>query len=186
MAKLVVFNLISVDGFFESSDHALDWFNVDDEFNEFALHQLKSVGAIFFGRKTYDGMFEYWTSEMAMQSDFEMYTLMNDTKKYVFSKTIKPLKWKNSELISKDLISRVSEIKRSHSKDIIVFGSGHLISSLLELGLIDEFRLMVVPVLLGKGKPLFQDLSNTIKLKSVEKKQFNSGNMLLTYLVLDK
>jgi dihydrofolate reductase len=184
MAKLIVFNLISVDGFFESIDNSLDWFNADEEFNEFALNQLKSIHAILYGRITYEGMFEYWTSEMAAQSDLEMTTLMNETKKFVFSKTLNSLKWKNAELISNELISKVNEIKKTYSKDIIVFGSGNLITSLIELKLVDGFRLMVVPVLLGKGKRLFQDLSNTTNLKSLDKKQFDSGNLLLTYEVL--
>ena len=186
MAKLVAFNLISLDGFFEAEDQTIDWFNVDEEFNEFALNQLKTVEAILYGRKTYEGMFEYWTSEMAMQSDPEMSTLMNETKKVVFSKTLTSLNWKNSELISNDLPLKIAKLKKSHSKDLIVFGSGNLISSLINLQLIEEIRLMIVPVLLGKGTPMFNDLISTNSLALKEKKEFKSGNLLLTYQMINK
>lgn len=186
MAKVVAFNLISLDGFFEAADQTIDWFNVDEEFNAFALNQLKTVEAIFYGRKTYEGMYEYWTSEMAMQSDPEMSTLMNETKKVVFSKTLTSLKWKNTELISNDLPSKINELKNTYSKDIIVFGSGDLISSLINLQLLDEVRLMIVPVLLGKGRPMFLDLERLNSLVLKEKKDFNSGNLLLTYEMMYK
>lgn len=181
MRKLIVFNAITLDGYYEGLNHEIDWHQVDDEFNVFAVDQIKEFDAILFGRMTYELMSDYWPTEAAAQDDPIVAKMMNATLKFVFSNTLKTVEWNNTTLLSGNLKDCIQKLKAQPGKDIIIFGSGKLTSSLTELGLIDEFRLMVNSVILGTGHPLFEGISERISLELTRSRQFKSGNVLLTY-----
>ncbi len=181
MSKLFSFNMVSLDGFFEgSSKWDLSWHNVDNEFNEFAIAQLNEIGTLLFGRVTYQGMASYWSSPDAAKDDPTVADLMNQIPKIVFSKTLNKVEWKNTRLVKDHVADEISKLKKQSAKDIAIFGSANLMSELMRMNLIDEHRVMVNPVVLGSGTPLFQS-KDKIALKLVKTKAFKNGNVLLTY-----
>jgi dihydrofolate reductase len=181
MRKVIVSEMVSLDGYFARPDGSLDWHVVDDEFNEFARKQLDEMDTLLFGRVTYEGMASYWPTEGAMTDDPEIAATMNRMPKVVFSRTLKTLDWTNSRLARDDLAEEITGLKAQPGKDMVIFGSGELVSSLTRLGLIDEYRLFVCPVVLGSGKSLFAALNDTVNLKLLRAQPFTSGVVLLYY-----
>lgn len=182
MRKILFFMVTSLDGRFEGKKPwELDWHNVDAEFNEFAIEQLKSVDTILFGRATYEGMASYWTSPQALTDDPIVAGLMNGTPKIVFSRTLEKADWRNTRLVKGDAGGEIKRLKQQPGKDMIILGSSGLAVSLVNQGHIDEYRIMVHPVILGAGKSLFEGLQERRKLKWVNTKAFKSGNQLLYY-----
>ena len=178
--KIILFNMITLDGYFEGVNKwELDWHNVDPEFNDFAIKQLISAGGIIFGKNTYEGMANYWSSPEAKKDDPNVAKLMNETPKFVFSKSLQSVSWENTTLLSGDLSKEVSMLKSKVQDDVLVMGSAKLCSHLLQLGLIDELRIMINPILLGAGNLLFSGFKQKLKLISCRK--FKSGNVLLYY-----
>src|SRR5215208_3077263 len=165
MRKLFLFNMTTLDGFFEGLNRDIGWHNVDEEFNEFAIQQLDEIGTLLFGRVTYEGMASYWPTELAISDDPEVAGRMNSLPKIVFSRTLDKAEWNNSKLI----------------KENAIFGSSDLSVTLAESGLIDEYRIIVNPVFLGQGTTLLKGIKNKIDLKLLEAKPFKSGNVLLYY-----
>jgi dihydrofolate reductase len=181
MGKLVLFNMMSLDGFFEGPSGEIDWHNVDSEFNEFAIEQLNSAAALVFGRKTYELMASYWPDNDIVNDDPVVAGLMNNIPKFVFSKTLRDTDWNNTKLINEDAPDACRELKKNFHKDIFIFGSAQLASSLIDAGLIDEFRIMINPVILGGGKSLFRQHGGRIKLSLIRTKAFSSGNVMCVY-----
>lgn len=181
MPKLYLFMMVSLDGFFEGENHDLSWHNVDAEFNEFAIKQTREVTTILFGKRTYKMMAGYWTSEGAVNDDPIVAGLMNSKPKIVFSKRLEKVDWNNTQLVSDATPEYISELKKEAQGDIAIFGSNNLCVSLVKMGLVDEFRIMVNPIVIGKGTPLFFGLDDKLKLKLTNSKVFKSGNVLLYY-----
>ncbi len=176
-----MFNMVSLDGFFEGPDREIDWHVVDDEFNQYAIDQFSTVDVILFGRATYLMMASFWPSEIALKEDPVTARFMNETAKIVFSRTLDKAAWQNTRLVKGDAAMEIVRLRQQPGGDMIIFGSGQLVSSLAPLGLIDEYRLMVNPVVLGSGNPLFQDLKSRLQMKLLNTRIFKSGNVLLTY-----
>ncbi|MGB8647505.1 MAG: dihydrofolate reductase family protein [Anaerolineae bacterium] len=181
MRKVFLFNMVSLDGFFEGPDRNINWHHVDAEFNEFAIHQLDETDALLFGRVTYQLMASYWPTLFAREDDPIVAGKMNSLPKFVFSRTLDKVEWENSSLVQGDIAQAVSRLKQQPGQDLALFGSGVLAASLTRMGLIDEFRMMVNPVALGNGRRLFQDLSEPLKLNLIRTRVFASGNVLLVY-----
>ena len=184
MPKTYLFMMVSLDGFFEGPNHDLDWHNVDQEFVAFAVRQLDDTGVILFGRRTYEMMAEFWPSEAAVASDPETARRMNDTPKIVFSNTLREARWQNTTLVPGDrlhLQQTVEALRQNEQKDIAVLGSSDLAVSLLQMGLLDELRIMVNPVVLGAGKRLFEGIDRPLDLRLYAAQTFTSGNVLLRY-----
>jgi dihydrofolate reductase len=177
MRKVIVSNLMSLDGFFEGPNHELDWFVVDEEFFAYARDMLRGVDTIVFGRKTYQHMADYWPSAPAD----EIADQMNNLPKIVFSRTLERAEWQNSTLVKNDAIAEISKLKKLPGKDMVILGSASLASFLLQQGLIDEYRVILNPVLLGSGRPLFQDVKQRLRLKLSRTKLFGSGVVVLYY-----
>jgi dihydrofolate reductase len=177
MRKVIVSNLMSLDGFFEGPNHELDWFVVDQEFFEYARDMLRGVDTILFGRKTYQHMADYWPSAPAD----EIADQMNNLPKIVFSRTLESAEWQNSTLVKNDAVAEISKLKQLPGKDMVILGSASLASFLLQRGLIDEYRVILNPVLLGSGSPLFQDVKQRLRLKLSRTKLFGSGVVVLYY-----
>jgi len=181
MRKVIFFNLTSLDGYFEGPDRDINWHNVDDEFNEFAIQQTGEFGAFLFGRVTYELMTGYWPTEDAKRDDPIIAGLMNSLPKIVFSKTLKKVEWENTRLVNDKFVEVVTKLKHDSGKDIAVFGSSDLAVTLIEHGLIDELRIMVNPIVLGEGKPILQGIKTKLSLKLLKTRTFKSGNILLYY-----
>jgi dihydrofolate reductase len=178
---VIVFNLITLDGYFAGPDGDIDWHQVDEEFFEFANEQLATIGALFFGRVTYEGMAGYWPTPAAQESDPVTADQMNRIEKYVFSTTLDRADWNNTTLVRGNAAEEVAKLKAQPGKDLFIFGSGDLAGSLLERGLIDEYRLIMVPVVLGAGKKLFPDAGQPVKFSLLSARTFRNGNVLLSY-----
>jgi dihydrofolate reductase len=181
MRKLSVFMMVSLDGYYEGPKKEIDWHNVDAEFNEFAAEQLDAMDTILFGRVTYQMMAGYWPTVEGIHDDPIIAGKMNRFPKLVFSKTLREVEWNNSKLISDDIPNEVLKLKQQSGKDLVIFGSGILVTSLSNLGLMDEYRIMVNPVVLGGGTPLFHGINERLRLRLLSTRTFRNGNVLLTY-----
>jgi dihydrofolate reductase len=155
---------------------------VDEEFNEFAIAQLNTVDTILFGRITYEMMASYWPTPTAVANDPIVAEKMNSLPKIVFSKTLSKVDWQNTRLINDNFVEETLKlIQQPGKQDLIIFGSSDLAVTFMKHGLIDEYRIMVNPVVLGSGKSLFNGINDRLNLKLINAKTFNSGNVLLYY-----
>lgn len=174
--------MVSVDGYFAGPNGEIDWHNVDDEFNLFAIDQLQKAAVLLFGRVTYNLMAGYWPAAAANPStskeDIMVAERMNNLPKIVFSKTLEKSGWNNTKVIKKIGKLEIEKLKQEQTNDIFIFGSGQIVREFTKLGLVDEFRLMVNPVILGSGKSLFKDKLNLALLTT---RVFGNGNVLLYY-----
>ena len=181
MRKVVLFNMVALDGFFAGPEGEIDWHNVDQEFNEFAIEQLNTAGGLIFGRLTYQLMANYWPTPAAKTDDPIVAKKMNGIPKFVFSRTLEKADWENTRLVKGDAAAEIPKLKSQPGGDLYIFGSANLASSLIRHGLIDEYRVMVNPVVLGSGRLLFENLEGRLRLELVRTKPFASGNVLLYY-----
>ena len=184
MRKLFFFMLTSLDGYFEGPNADISWHNADDEFNQFAIDQMNELDTLLFGRVTYEGMASFWPTEFALQTDPIIAEKMNRVPKYVFSKSLQTADWNNTTLVKENIPEVIAQLKQQPGKDIGIFGSSDFAVTLLPHGLIDEFRIMVNPVVLGQGKPLFHGIHDKLNLKLLKTKTFHNGNVLLYYAPL--
>ncbi len=182
MRTLYLFNMVTLDGYFEGPGKGqIDWHNVDAEFNTFAMDQLNATGMLLFGRVTYEGMASYWPTPTAIANDPEIAHAMNAIPKAVFSRTLDKADWSNTRLVKQDAPQTVAKLKQEPGKAIGLFGSADFAATLTAHALIDEYRLIVNPVVLGSGIPLFKQAHDRLSLKLLSVRPFNSGNVLLTY-----
>lgn len=177
MAKLVMWNLMTLDGFVEGPGRDISWHNEvwGEELEEISIAQGSAAGALMFGRVTHDLMAGYWPGEKGTIADS-----MNALPKYVFSRTLKRSNWNNTTFFDEASPATVSGLKRDTTKDIFLFGSADLAASLVPHGLIDEFRVAVTPLLLGDGTPLFRQ-GERLKLKLLGAKELTNGAVILRY-----
>lgn len=179
MRKLIMWNMVTLDGFFEGlKSWDIDWHNDvwGEELEQLSVEQSKSVGMLLFGRVTYEGMAAYWSSATGEIADF-----MNHVPKIVFSKTLKEAGWNNTRLVKAHAVEEVARLKQEPGKDLFIFGSANLSSTLMRHGLIDEYRLGLTPIILGSGSPLFKASPNKLNLKLVEARPLKSGCVILRY-----
>jgi len=170
---------ISLDGVVESPEKwSFQFWN--DETQKFKLDELRATDALLLGRVTYEGFAAAWPSRKDTDGFADRF---NNMPKFVVSKTLKKLDWNNSHLIKGDL--EVSKLKQQEGQDIVIHGSPTLIRSLLHHDLIDEYRLLVYPLVLGRGKRLFDDASQA-KLKLAESNAFSKGVVKLVYRRTDE
>jgi dihydrofolate reductase len=179
MRKLFTFLVATVDGYYEGPSQEFDWPVVDDEFEEFSRVQLDEVDTLAFGRVTYEGMAAYWPTPAAQEDDPRVTARMNEIDKVVVSRTLQTAEWANTRLIRDP--GELRALKEAPGKDIAIFGSSNLTVSLLGLGLLDELRIMVMPVVLGAGRSLFHTADRRFGLTFRDVRRFESGNILLTY-----
>ena len=181
MRKLFSFNMITLDGFFEGPDQDISWHNVDKEFNKFAIEQTSTGDTLVFGHVTYQVMASYWPTPDAIKNDPIIADYMNRVPKIVVSRTLEKAEWNNARLIKDHVAEEITRLKQQPGKDIGVFGSANLLSTLMRLDLVDEHRIMVNPVILGSGNPLFIKAKGKQNLKLITTRVFGNGNVLLCY-----
>jgi len=181
MGKLIVWNIASVDGYFEGAEpwdlalHETVW---GDQLEALSNAQLEDAEALMFGRRTYQGFADYWPSgtETGPIADS-----MNAIRKYVVSNTLTEATWNNTEIVSGDIVSAIADLKRKASRNIYIFGSADLLSTLLPAGLVDEYRLGVAPLLMGRGNPLFKPADQRIDLRLLKSQPLENGGIVLYY-----
>jgi dihydrofolate reductase len=181
MRKVIFQLMVTVDGLYEGPNREIDWHVVDEEFNEYANKLLQQVDTLVFGRVTYELMAAFWPTDQAKQDDPIIAGNMNRLKKVVFSKSLSKVDWQNTRLVKADPSQEIARMKQESGLDIAIFGSSDLALTLIEHHLIDEFRLFYNPIVLGKGKPIFQGIKTPLHLKLIETRAFKSGNVLITY-----
>ena len=181
MRKVVASEIMSLDGVVESPDKwHFPYFN--DEMGEAIAEAMAEADAMLLGRVTYEEFAAFWPSQEGSDEDQEITGYMNNTPKFVVSKTLEePLEWNNSALIKGNAAEEIAELKQQPGKDISITGSPTLVRSLLEDDLLDELRLMVHPIVVGSGKRLFEDGSDRKALRLVGSKTFSTGVLYLTY-----
>jgi dihydrofolate reductase len=179
--------MVSLDGYFEGPDHDLSWHQVDEEFNDFAQAQMKEADTILFGRRTYQLMEGFWPSKAGLEDDPEVAQLMNETPKVVVSSSLKSVTetkiWKHVRLINENVRDKIIELKKETGGDIILLASSNLCVSLIEWGLLDEVRIMINPIVIGKGTSLFQGIKQKLSFELIKERKFGNGNILLTYYI---
>ena len=183
MRKIVMLNRVSLDGFFTGLNGEIDWFIHDPEVDK-AAHEMMQPDTLLLGRATYQMFESYWppvaTDPNAPKEARIIADELNQMTKVVFSKTLEEVTWENSKLIKGNVSGEVRKLKQGKSADITIFGSGTIVQQLADEGLIDEYLIVVTPVVLGEGRPLFKDVKR-FTLKPLETRNFVSGNVLLHY-----
>src|SRR5215203_1304 len=181
MRKVIASEIVSLDGVVESPENwHLPYFN--DEMGEAIGAAMAQADAMLLGRVTYEAFAAFWPFQEPSDEDQETTDYMNNTPKFVVSKTLEePLEWNNSTLIKGDVAEEISKLKQQPGKDISITGSPTLVRSLLQDDLLDELRLMVHPIIVGSGKRLFEDRSDQKVLQLVDSKTFSTGVLYLTY-----
>jgi dihydrofolate reductase len=182
MRKIILDLAVTLDGFIEGPNGEIDWCSMDDGDGLDFIDFINSIDTIFYGRVSYELWGNYQPPENANSDLKEVYKAMLGKTKYVFSAT-KATDDTNAIFIQTDIKERVMQIKQQPGKDIWLYGGGKLITSLLNMGLVDVLRLAVHPVILASGKPLFNDIQERIRLKSAGMQASGSGVILLTYEV---
>jgi dihydrofolate reductase len=185
MRKVIMLNRISLDGFFAGPKGEIDWFVHDPEVDK-AAHEMMQPDTLLLGKVTYQLFESYWphvaTDPNAPKEARILANELHQMTKVVFSKTLEEVTWENTKLVKGDITKEVKELKQGKGADITIFGSGTIVQQLANEGLIDEYLIVVTPVVLGTGKPLFKDVKkHTLQL--LETRDFNSGNVLLHYRI---
>ena len=179
MRKLSIMSQMSLDGFYEGPGdgwQTIDWHRVDEAWNRWSIESLEATGTLLFGRKTFEGFASFWPTQQG-----DIARLINDIDKAVVSRTLKALGWNNARLLGDDLAAAIPALKAEPGGPIAVYGSGSLVQSLTELGLVDEYIVALVPVALGKGKPLFRAGAERLNLELVDTRIFPNGVIAATY-----
>ena len=185
MRRLIVFNQVSLDGYFSSSDGGSGWMHDDDgedaEYEEFIAGNASGGGMLVFGRKTYEMMVAFWPTRAAAEQAPEVAKGMNRLPKIVFSRTLKKVSWSNTTLLKGDPAAEIRKLKSESGDPLVILGSGTLVSQLAQADLIDEVQLVVIPVVLGGGTTMFEGCKRILKLKLVKARTFRNGRAFLVY-----
>lgn len=187
MRKIIVSLNTTLDGFMAGTNGELDWhFDYWDE--EMAAHanlHLRDADTIILGRVTYEVMSQYWQSMLTglqqSREDLAFADMMNNYQKIVFSRTLKLTGWKNSSIVRSLNATAVKQLKKASGKDMIVYGSGKIVSKLMQLDLVDEFIIWTHPVILSRGKPAFGRLGSKLELIPDSPKFLRSGVLMTRY-----
>ncbi len=186
MRKVIASEFVALDGVIENPSWTFRF--TGEEQQKFKFDELSASDALLLGRVTYEGFAAAWPNMMEQYEGprraelGEFAEMMNGYPKYVVSTTLEePLEWNNSALIKGNVAEAVSNLKQQPGKDLLIFGSGDLLNALMQHDLIDEYRLMIFPVVVGSGKRLFGEGIDQTALKLVDAKSFGSGVVVLTY-----
>ncbi len=184
MRRLVVFNQLSVDGYFTDAHGDMSWAKegADDEFNRFTTERARGGGVLLFGRVTYELMEAFWPTPEAARLLPEVARQMNALPKVVFSRTMRAAGWSNTTLVKDDLVGAVRRMKAQRGPGMAIMGSGAIVSQLAGTGLIDAYELIVNPVALGAGRTIFDGIRARVDLELTESRVFENGKVFLNYV----
>ena len=182
MRKLAVFNNVTLDGYIADINGDMSWAHKQDaEWNTFVQENASGGGELLFGRITYELMTSYWPTPYAMKNDPIVAERMNNLPKVVFSRTLEKASWNNTKLVKGDMAAEIRKMKKEPGENMVIFGSGSIVSQLAQEGLIDEYQIVVNPVALGKGRTMFEGIKEKLTLKLTKTRTFGNGNVLLCY-----
>ena len=184
MRKLVVFNQVTLDGYFAGMNGDISWAhkdNTDAEWNAFVADNASGGGQLLFGRITYELMASYWPTPLAIKNDPVVAERMNNLPKVVFSRTLDQPSWNNTKLVKGAVAAEVRKMKKEPGEGMAILGSGSIVSQLAQEGLIDEYQVVVNPIVLGKGRTMFDGIKTMLTLKLTRTRTFGNGNVLLCY-----
>jgi dihydrofolate reductase len=176
--------MLSLDGYFTDMKGDISWArtdNKDPEWRGFVEGNASGGGVLLFGRITYELMVSYWPTQYAIQNDTIVAKQMNDLPKVVFSRTLDKVSWNNTRLVKGDIVAEVRKLKKESGKGMAILGSGSVVSQLAQENLIDEYQFVVFPIVLGKGRTVFDGLKEKLALKLTRTRAFRNGNVLLCY-----
>ncbi|ANE50744.1 dihydrofolate reductase family protein [Flavisolibacter tropicus] len=180
MGRLSSFTFLSLDGYYKGTNDDISWHKHGAEESEYSAESLKANNILLFGRATYEMMAGFWPTPEAAKAFPEVAAGMNKAEKIVFSRMLKNVDWQNSRIVNDNLLVAIQVLKQQE-KDMTILGSGSIVAQLAEAGLIDTYQVMIDPVAIGKGTPLFQNMACHLDLKLTETRTFNSGVVLLNY-----
>lgn len=195
MRRIIAFNHVSADGYFAAADGNLDWVVQEDELDKAAASMLSSTGMMLFGRRTYDMFESFWPHAIdtpmtavaphgPTRHSPELHAMavwINESVKLVFSRTRTQVTWQHSRLAHALDPHEIEALKRQPGTDIMVFGSGSVVSQLTQHGLIDEYQFVVCPLLLGNGRSLIGGVPSSVRLQFAEARPYSSGNVMIRY-----
>ena len=182
MRRLVVFNQVTLDGYIADMHGDMSWAHKDDaEWTAFAAENASGGGVLLLGRITYELMASYWPTPAARANAPAVAEGMNRMQKVVFSRTLDKASWQNTTLVKGDIVAAVRKMKSEPGPGMAILGSGSIVSPLTQAGLIDEYQIVVNPVVLGRGKTMFEGLKERVTLKRTKTRGFANGNVLLCY-----
>ena len=184
MRKLVVFNQVTLDGYFADLNGEMGWAHKDasdTEWNAFVEENAKGGGQLLFGRITYEHMASFWPTPYAVENIPVVAERMNALPKVVFSRTLDKASWENTRLVKGDMAAEIRKMKKEPGEHMAILGSGSIVSQLASEGLIDEYQIVVNPIVLGKGRTLFDGIKAKLTLKLASTRTFANGNVLLCY-----
>jgi dihydrofolate reductase len=182
MRKLSAFNAVSIDGYFADDRGDMSWAHKQDpEWNAWVNENASGGGVLMFGRITYDLMTMYWPTPMAAENNPVVARRMNAASKIVVSRSMEKATWNNTTLMKGDLPAAMRMLKQEHGEDICILGSGSIVAQLAPERLIDTYQLVVSPIVLGKGKTLFDGAKDRLNMKLTSTRAFRNGSVLLNY-----
>lgn len=181
MGKLRVFNFATLNGYYKGPHGDIAWHRHGAEEGGFSAERLKAGTILLFGRVTYEMMAGYWPSLDAIKNNPIVAEGMNKAEKIVFSRTLKKAGWNNTRLVKDNILDELRTMKQISTKDLTILGSGSIATQLADAGLIDEYQIMVDPVVIGGGTSLFSSITCKLDLRLTGTRTFKSGVVLLSY-----
>jgi dihydrofolate reductase len=183
MRTLIAFTHVSLDGYFVDANGDMSWAHKRDaEWNAFTQENARGGGGeLVFGRITYDMMARFWPTPQAIQDMPVVADGMNRAPKVVFSRTLDRASWNNTRLVKGDPAAAIRKLKQEPGPGMVILGSGSIVSQLAPAGVIDEYQIVVNPVVLGKGRTMFEGIKGRLPLKRTSARTFGNGNVLLCY-----
>lgn len=186
MRKLSSFTFITLNGFYKDDNDDTGWHQHGEEGNKYSTEALKLDNILLFGRVTYDMMKSFWPTEQALNIFPDVAKGMNKSEKIVFSKTLKNADWNNTRVVKGNIVEEIKKLKKTEGKNMTILGSGNIVTQFAGAGLIDEYQIMLCPVIIGKGTPLFQGLKHPLNLKLTNTVKFKDGTNVLSYEPIKK
>ncbi|MBI3606276.1 MAG: dihydrofolate reductase [Nitrospirae bacterium] len=186
MRKVTVFNFITLNGYFKGPNEDISWHNHGEEESKYSAESLKSGNTLLFGRVTYEMMASFWPTPMAIENFPIVAEGMNKAEKIVFSRTLKKVEWNNTKVVKDNVLEKIKKMKQMPGKDMTLLGSGSILTQFADEGLIDEYQIMVDPVVLGDGTPIFKGIKHKLDMKLTGTRTFKSGVVLLCYQPVEK
>ena len=182
MRKLTVFNNVSLDGYFTDAHGDMSWAHRQDaEWDAFSSENASGGGVLLFGRITYELMASHWPTPEALETMPVVAERMNALPKVVFSRTMDRASWENTDVVNGDIEAAVRSMKERPGPDMVIMGSGTIVSQLTDARLIDEYQIVVTPLVLGDGRTMFDGVKETVELRPTNTRSFKNGNVVLWY-----